>query len=92
MNRERVKIVAVVASVSGVVLCAAAWWYYTWQQDEADGAEFSNAFVRDVSNGMVSGSESAPAAWPAVALGVAGGVLLVVALSAWVGSYVTSDP
>ena len=90
MNRERTVRVAAVLAVVGLALMGGAWWYYGWQQSEADQAEFSNEFMTSVSEGMLSGSAEPPATWPAAALGVAGLVVLLGAGGLAVAVYVTS--
>ena len=90
MDRERAVRVAAVLAIVGLVLMGGAWWYHGWQQSEADQAEFSNAFMTSVSEGMLSGSAEPPATWPAVALGAAGLVVLLGAGGMAVAAYVTS--
>jgi hypothetical protein len=89
MDRERANLVAVVAFIAGLCGLVGAFWYSSWQSNKASVADFSNAFTRDVSNGMIAGSSEAPPTWPTLVLAIVGGVLVLLSLVLWVASYVS---
>jgi hypothetical protein len=91
MNRDRTNIAAVVAVIAGLCAAGAAIAYANWQSSQAGQAAFSNAFVSDVSNGMVSGSETAPATWPTAALGIGAAIMVLFGAGLFVAAWVTSN-